>query len=167
MRYLGVLLLLTASVQSAEETARSPAERQAIRVITEAQPPCTTGREGTLSGGVVTIRPGETICVDVEDTGNAVSLSGVVTVVSGKTLVITFRRDTDPPSMILTVRNPFGRFLRYKSGLLRPGASNYVYTSSCPVLSGRIGIELWPYPIDAMKLNAFELLSDASDTSCR
>jgi hypothetical protein len=167
MRRLAMLLLLATSAHSAEQAAQSPTERQAIRVVTEAKPTCTAGHEDAVSGGVVTIRPGETICVDLEISGRVVSISGVTSVESEKTLVLTFRRDTDPPSMILIVRNPLGSFLRYKASLLRSGAANYAYTSSCPVLSRRIGFEQWPYPIDALKLTAFEVLPDAKDMTCQ
>jgi hypothetical protein len=142
-------------------------EKQALRVVGEARPACGTGHANALSGGVVTIRPGETICVNLEAKGRVVSISGVTSVESEKTLVLSFQRDTDPPSMVLTVRNPFGSFLRYKAYLLRPGFLKYEYTSSCPVLSNRLAIEQWPYPIDVLRISAFELIPDAKSMECR
>ena len=167
MRYLAMVLILVITAGCASQAPQSTQERQALRIFNDARPTCTSGHEDAVSDGVVSIRPGETICINLEARGRVVSISGVTSVESESTLMLDFRRESNPASMVLRVWNPFESFLRYKANMLLPGASKYEYTSSCPVLSKRLAFEQWPHPIVTLKLSGFELIPEGQNVTCQ
>jgi hypothetical protein len=72
----------------------------------------------------------------------------------------------DDKSMMLIVRNPFKKNLKIAMGIMPLDHNDLLKTSSCPVLSGRTGFELWPYPIFQVWLGEMRLLSESNKMVC-
>lgn len=145
----------------------STMERVGIRVTSEPVPVCQSGHDNALANDVLTIRPGETLCVSLQVDGAAVTALRVVASANTKdTLVVRFWQEPGTSDMFLSVHNPLGRFFKYRAALLRPGSLQYEYTSSCPVLARRLGIEHWPFPIAQLSLSDFTLLPNSNTMHC-
>lgn len=70
---------------------KSTMETVDIRVAGEPAPKCQSGHDNALSNGVLTIRPGDTICVSLKANGASVTPVQVVTSANPKdTLVVKF-----------------------------------------------------------------------------
>jgi len=163
-----LVILLGALLVVGRASAQSTMDKVGLRTVAEPQPACQSGHDNALSNGVITIRPGETICVELQENGVSVIPKRVVaSATSQDTLVVKFWQETGTNNMFLSVRNPLHRFLRYRAEMARPGSLQYQYTSSCPVLSGRISIENWPFPITALNLSNFETLPDSKSIECK
>ena len=143
-------------------------ERVGIRVAKESPPSCETGHEGALAGGAVTILPGETICLKVKVTGDFVTPVAVVDVADpADTLILKFWQEPGTHDMFLTLHNPLNAFLTYKAFMLRPGNLQREYTTSCPVLSKRLGIEQWPHLVNELTLSDFASIPESKKIGCR
>ena len=156
-------LLVTGNVLAEEGTV----EKAATKAVEDGPPACEAGHDDALKDGVVTIHPGETICVDLELRGKKVVPVAVVSVASpGKTLILKVWHEPGKPDTLLSVHNPFDAFLRYEAHMLVRGQAEAEYTSSCPVLSKRLGLEHWPYEIKELTLSGFKVLPETGDMVC-
>jgi hypothetical protein len=151
-----------ASPHSPFETAR----HAAIEATEAPVPRCGPARADALRDGVVTIRPGETVCVAAVATGDVVDPVGVVTSDGDATARIVLRSWRKGDGVFLTIHNPFSRFLKYRAGMLLPGEARHRATSSCPVLGNRLSLEHWPHPVDEISLAGFRLLPDGAALQC-
>jgi hypothetical protein len=162
-------LTITSCATTAQETASTPQssmERVGLRTAKEPIPSCEAGHDASLSNGVVTIKPGETICLRLQVQGKSVSPVAVVsTAEKNNTLVL--RMWQEGGETFLSLNNPIDAFLRYEASMLLPGQSQYQHTSSCPVLSQRLGIEQWPQAVSALTLKNFESFPDSDRIECR
>jgi hypothetical protein len=157
-------LLSSANVSAAE----SPAAEAALKTAEDGPPACESGHDDALRDGVVTTRPGETICVELQVHGNKVSPVAAVSVAnSDSTLVLRAWNEPGKPDTFLSVHNPLNVFLRYEARMLVPGETQVEYTSSCPVMSRRFGIERWPYAINAITLAEFKAIPESNTMECR
>jgi hypothetical protein len=73
-------------------------------------------------------------------------------------LEISLSQQKGKPDMMLVIKNPFDRPLKYKAGMQVPPDNDPAPTSVCPVLAGKMGIELWPYPVFQVFLSDFRFL---------
>jgi hypothetical protein len=129
---------------------------------------CGPAQDDTLEGGLVVVRPGETICIAATSLGNTVALARVVDTSEGATQTIMLRSWREGNGVFLTVRNPFSRYLAYRAGVVLPGEVRPRDTKTCPALSDyRPTIEHWPHPVDEILLTDFRLLAAGADPVCR
>ena len=82
-----------------------------------------------------------------------------------KTLSASLQQKPDN-SMMLTVHNPFKKNLKIAMGMMPLDHPSLLKTTSCPVLAGKFGIELWPYPIFQVWLGNMRLLNDSAEMAC-
>ena len=82
-----------------------------------------------------------------------------------KTLSASLVQDSDN-SMRLTLHNPFNQNLKIAMGIMPLDHVDLLNTSSCPVLAGKIGFELWPYPLFQVWLGNMRLLREPNDMAC-
>ena len=166
MRFAAVFsLALLAGCASAPP---STMEDIALRVAPEAPPSCELGREGALSNGSITIRPGQVICLTVQVDGSSVFPIAVVPKADApNTIILKFWQEPGTGDMVLTVHNSLATFLTYRAHMLRPDSSRAEYTSSCPVLSRRFGLEHWPHLISELILSDFGSLPESERITCR
>jgi hypothetical protein len=160
--------LLVAGCASAPKSTMETMEKVGIRVAGEPIPECQSGHDSALANGILTIRPGDIICVSLETDGASVSPAVVVASANPKdTLVVKFWQEPGTSNMFLSVHNPLSSFLQYRAEILRPGSLQYEYTSSCPVLAHLMGLENWPFPIAELGLSNFKLLPDSKAIECK
>jgi hypothetical protein len=163
-----VIVLVAFLFAGCASAPKSTMETVGIRVAGELAPKCQSGHDNALSNGVLTIRPGDIICVSLKADGASVTPVQVVASANPKdTLVVKFWQEPGTTDMFLSVHNPLGSFLQYHAEILRPGSLQYEYTSSCPVLAGLLGIENWPYSIAVLNLSDFKLLPDSKTVQCK
>ncbi|MCP4485845.1 MAG: hypothetical protein GY820_00740 [Gammaproteobacteria bacterium] len=83
-----------------------------------------------------------------------------------KTIVMEFKQTVlggENSAMILNVKNPFGRAVRYRLQLQRPGSDKFYSTSSCPVGAELSAYEMWPYPIFQMIITDIKFIDEGKD----
>jgi len=100
----------------------------------------------------ISVFPNQTVFVEATvNDKKFVSLKRVDSV-SDPNITMTFRFfSTDGgKSMMLDVKNPFDRFVKYNIDMV-DFKGNLHHTSSCPVLSRREGFEFWPHPIPELE----------------
>ncbi|MGE0520803.1 MAG: hypothetical protein AB7P78_17595 [Candidatus Binatia bacterium] len=164
--YVLVLIALALGCSSYEP---QPVESNAVfRAAASGVPSCMPGHEAALAHGTVTIRPGETLCVTVRSEGLALAPVAVVGDADpGEKIVLRSWQEPGSDDVFLTVHNPFPQHLKYGIAILRPGERRFQRTGSCPALSNRFALEQWPYPVAAIALAEFRLLSGTGDAiSC-
>jgi len=61
---------------------------------------------------------------------------------------------------VLTIRNPFDKRLFYKAELYSPKKNAYIETNVYPIRPKIGSKEMWPYPIDTIRLTNFKLKND-------
>ena len=156
-------LLFVAEPSDPEQTANEIILRESSKSV----PVCESGHAQALSNGVLTIKPGETICVLLHVQGKSVVAKTVVESSSREsTLVVKFWREPAAGEWFLELYNPLGGYLRYQAAMVSPDASKNGHTSTCPVLSRRRGFEYWNYPITQLALSDFEQVSETNSMTC-
>ena len=108
----------------------------------------------------VVIRVGQTLAVQFDRKGDALSRPKIVKAVveNPPTLSLDFR---DQEKMLyLTAKNPFAKNLKYRALARHKGHKNYVETSIAPVMAGLFGVEIWQEPIEELVLFDFKLVSE-------
>ena len=116
-----------------------------------------------VQSGLVTLYPGESIYIEADVVGDTLVNLNLVREISNpdKTITIKFWQDTSMSSgtdMMLSVHNPFERFLRYELGMMTFDSNEVQYTSSCPVLPGKFAYEHWPFPLFQLAMTGFRLI---------
>ncbi len=114
------------------------------------------------------IHPGETLCATLEVDGERVD---PLTVTSSddpeNTLIVRSWNERGTEDTYLSLHNPLDVFLRYEATVFEPGTSEGQYSSSCPVLSRRLGIEHWPYLVREFQLGRFAAEPESEEIVCR
>jgi len=82
-----------------------------------------------------------------------------------KTLSASLEQKPDS-SMMFTLHNPFKKNLKIAMGMMPLDHPSLLKTTSCPVLAGKLGIELWPYPIFQIWLGNMRFLNDSAEMVC-
>ena len=114
----------------------------------------------------VLVVPGQTVHFEADVVGNElVKLVAVDAVkMPEKTITATFEQKDG--HMILTVRNPFPKPLKFNMAMMRLASERLEKTSSCPVGPGRALFESWPYPIFQLLLANARLLEPGDKSDC-
>ncbi|MGH9895941.1 MAG: hypothetical protein ACREA0_28935, partial [bacterium] len=123
-----------------------------------------------VSGGVVTVLPGETVYVEATvEAGRLVGLTAVPKLTHPeKTLVFRLRQDSaigDGTGMILEVASPFAEVLKYRLGMMLPRKNELVKTSACPLHRAKTVFEHWPHPIYQIVATDFRLVDPDSEAA--
>ena len=165
---IGAAVFLASCKSPAPALTQSSLERVGLRTAAEPVPECESGHDAALSDGVLTFRPGETICVRLEVREDTVVPAEVVSTSSAEsTLVVKAWIEPGSTETFLSLHNPLASYLRYQAHLVRAGSEQSEYTSSCPVLSGRLAVEQWPYAIRTFILSDFRLIPESDEMECR
>ena len=161
-RILLLLALSSATVFGAEPTT----EQVYVRASTEAVPVCETAHPGVLAKGIVTLKPGETVCLSLRVIGNSVVPTASTQSHDPKNTLV-LKAWYEAGATFLVVYNPLPEFLGYQAALQQSVGAQSQHTSVCSVLPLRRGIERWPYPIAALSLSEFKLLPDSKSVICQ
>jgi hypothetical protein len=112
---------------------------------------------------LVNLIPNETIFIEADIQGTKlVNLKYVENLINpGKTLEIQFKQNQDhkSPFMILVVKNPFQRALKYEAGIQLLSQQGFRKTSTLPVGAKLTNFESWPHPVTRILLKNFELVN--------
>ena len=115
---------------------------------------CRTDRASALVDGVVRIRPGETLCLQLQSQDDSVTPIAMVASAGRGILVFTLLEEGGRTNLYVT--NPLDVRLCYSAAMRLPGRSDTLPTSIWSVLSHRFGVEGWPQPIDELTLSNFK-----------
>lgn len=103
-----------------------------------------------VQDGRASVFPGEIVYIEGElKQGKLVNLTAVRNNTRpDRTLVLRFWQDNNPTNrlMLLVVRNPFPKTLKYHAVVMKPDGGLF-QTSSCPVPAGSQQVESWPQAI--------------------
>ncbi len=86
-----------------------------------------------------------------------------------RTIEIVFEQDGesgDGLGMLLVVRHPFARPLRYNLSMMPLDREEMYRTSSCPVVPGGTTSESWPYPIFVIAMANLRVLDPEGPFRC-
>lgn len=127
-----------------------------------------------VQGGVLTIIPGETLRLFADEdpeTGRLGNLRVVDRPPDGRPVIeVRFAQflertgmppdvNIELPAMVLQVRNPYARTLRYKADVTHAaGDMTPAHTGVCDVAPGASGIEVWNEPLLAVSLGDAQLV---------
>jgi hypothetical protein len=125
-----------------------------------------------VSGGMVTILPGETVMVEAKlVNGSLVELTAVSKILHPER-TLTFQLKQEPKladglGMVLTVRSPFPGATKYRLGMMLPSGDRILKTSSCPIDAGKPVFESWPHPIFQLVATGFRVVKADSEEGKR
>lgn len=161
--------LLPEMKEAPDDADPSAPEKLAVRVAKEPAPSCEPGHGDALVNGAVTIRPGQTLCIRLKVEGDVVRPEAVVSSRdSANTLVLRMRDEPGTGTTFLYLYNPLSRNLLYDAVLSKQGKTQAEHTSTCPVLSSRMGFEYWTYYfVSRLTLTQFKLASDDAKFDCK
>jgi hypothetical protein len=129
----------------------------------------TVGRTVYSDGKVVRILAGEKLAITGDVQGDQlVNLRLSDPPGERDVLLLSFEQNKlkDHPSMILQVENHFTRPLKYRASMEVPERKGFSSTSSCPVVAGKSGYELWPRPIISVMMKDFRFLEAGAKVPC-
>jgi len=120
----------------------------------------------------ISIYAGETIYVEAKEGKDApMELIQVKTIQNPeRTIVFKFEQQKetgDGKSMLLTVKNPFSKAIRYNMGMMPLDRERLLKTSSCPVRAGLSVFENWPFPIFQIVVANIHFQKEDDDGSCK
>lgn len=117
-----------------------------------------------VSGPYVTIFPGEEVLVEATPEGDRLTrLTAVETVTHPeRTLRFELSQVADKVDMMLVVKSPFDRPLKYRLAMVLPPSDALHETSTCPVTARGAAYEHWPHPILHLVATNFRLIEPSS-----
>lgn len=114
---------------------------------------------------LVTVYPGEKFAFTGEvKQGRLVDLRHVGLDAPEPKVVVDFSSSDGQAS--LTVTSSFGVILKYRAGMVLPGADRPQRTSSCPVMARGGAYEMWPQRIEVLLLDSFRVLTPSAQAVC-
>lgn len=72
----------------------------------------------------------------------------------------------DDGSMMLRIKNPFDKILKFNMGIMPLDKEELYPTSSCPVIAHGGSYEMWPYPIFQVWLGGAQLMDKKDKMTC-
>jgi hypothetical protein len=163
VKHLWLVTIISASCSAADPASK--VERVAIEVAKTSPAKCLMERPAALTKNVVLMRPGETICVDVEVRDQAIFARGLVATPTDSTLI--FQAWRDGADTFLRVQHSLDVSLRYEAVMAPAGEEMKMErTSTCPVMPKMFSLEHWPYPVVVMAFSEFSV-ADSRDLACR
>jgi hypothetical protein len=94
------------------------------------------------------VMAGQTLLFEADRNGDRLSNLKLVEKITHpeKTISATLEQAKDG-QMMLTIHNPFDKYLKFKMQIMPLGRDDLYKTSSCPAVPKGGDFELWPYPI--------------------
>lgn len=84
-------------------------------------------------------------------------------------LVVSYGQTDTTSGMFMTIEHNLNGKLKLDAAMMiiKPNAYEKHYTSTCPIESEMMGMEMWPHPIGPMLLSNFRLLKPTDDQGCK
>ncbi|MBN1608174.1 MAG: hypothetical protein JW940_16190 [Polyangiaceae bacterium] len=122
-----------------------------------------TDQAARIAGGLVALRSGHTVCVELDASGGALRVQTLAAAPGSSTLVVRLAVDADGENTLMTLHNPFAQPIKYRAGMKVPGQQDILATSTCPIIAGGAAFEHWPHAMDGVVLADFRLLESGVD----
>jgi hypothetical protein len=111
------VLLIAAGCNSVPLATQVPTAPVTSSSSSPSESGCQVGRRA-LTNGTITIRPGETLCVQLQPQGDSIAPVALLTSPTPDALILTLKQDQAPMATMLTVHNPLPTpFVRRRSKL--------------------------------------------------
>ncbi len=109
---------------------------------------------------VITIYPGEKLLIEATIRENRLGEFRPVEEAAdpARTLSLSFEQRPGSSNMLLRVKSPFGRPVKYRAHMMLPDSESLVPTSSCPLIARGGSFEQWPHPIFQLVLTDFHFI---------
>jgi hypothetical protein len=115
----------------------------------------------------VSVYAGREVHFEAEEVnGELTNLRLVTEVVNPERTISSKLEQDDTGGMMLVTKNPFGKHLRIRMGIMPLTHDRLVRTSSCPVVAGGASYEMWPDPIFQVFLGEMRLMSEGEPMTC-
>ena len=116
--------------------------------------------------GLVNIVVGETLLVQVEETGGILKDLRYVDEMKHPEKTLAFKFEIIRGLMMLNVTNPSPRTIRFRAAM-QPAADTLFYdTSTCPVMAGGGSYESWSQPLVQLILYEFRFIDNSDGFAC-
>jgi hypothetical protein len=127
------------------------------------------GRSPYSDGTLVRILAGERLVITGDVQGDQLVNLRVVDVPAARdVLLLTLEQKKigEKPSMVLKVENRFARNVKYRAGMEVLRRKGFASTSSCAVMAGKMGFEMWPHPIVSVLMKDFRFSAPGANVPC-
>lgn len=116
---------------------------------------------------MVSIYPGMTVNFEADLDGDRLVNLKLVKEIANPAKTITAKLSQDEKvGMMLSTSNPFDKDLRIRMGMMLLDGEDLLRTSSCPVVAGGGGYELWPYPLFQVIFADMRLIEHTDTVLC-
>lgn len=130
-------------------------------------PPCGRALVQPQSGGTITLLPDQVACFALKVTDGRIQLTDPPKSAAPENLlVLKLWYVPEAGKSFLSIHNPLSQFLTYKAHILRVGAKSLEYTTTCPVLSRRDGLEFWTYALSEITISDLALAPESKTIEC-
>lgn len=121
-----------------------------------------------VQGTQISLLPGDKVYVEAEFNDDMVTkLTQVSEIVNAeKTIVFDFKQMDGKVDMMLSIKNPFEKFIKFNLDMVDFAGQPH-QTSSCPVLAGGLAFEAWPHPIPEIIVTNVMFLNDGEPLVCK
>lgn len=127
--------------------------------------PKKSKKVANIPGQYIEITPDQTLFVEIiVENGKVVQLLPVAEIKNPE-ITATFNFTKLDKGMMLSVKNPFSKSLKYNIDMIDLKGKSF-QTSSCPVRAGISVFENWPHPIPKLEIKNFRLLDDTEEMGC-
>ena len=180
-----ILLASTNVARADEKPPQSDEERQAVekdmcehtvcqrdlRIVLKQKDGTTYDKTfkvfpGVIQDAGVTVVAGQTVYVEAEIEGERLKYLRAVEAITHPETTITLKLEQNEDGMILNIKNPFPRTLKFDMGIMPLDKDGLYKTSSCPVHAGIESFEMWPYPIFQVFLGNGRVLDEKASMDC-
>src|SRR5688500_10502901 len=122
---------------------------------------------GVVQGETLMILPGQTLYIEVESDDDGPTAYRAVDAVRDPAITLTASfTQADDGTMMLHLKNPFPRSLKFDMGYQALGGDRLRGTSSCPVRGGLGLYELWHEPIVQLLMTNGRFVDDGDASVC-
>ncbi|MEE8294617.1 MAG: hypothetical protein V3R64_02795 [Sphingomonadales bacterium] len=121
-----------------------------------------------VNDGFLIIYPGEELFIEAEksETG-PINLKLVKENTNPERTFIFKFFQSEGTDMMLSVTNPFDKMLKYQALMVLPEDGNLYETSSCAVMAGLMGFEMWPQPIFQLIIADMKFVEPTDSIVCK
>ncbi|MBL0164467.1 MAG: hypothetical protein IPP82_12725 [Xanthomonadales bacterium] len=130
-------------------------------------PSCGRQLLESQSAGAITLLPNQVACFALKVTDARIQLIEPPKGAAPESLlVLKLWYEPKTEKSFLSIHNPLSLFLTYKAHIRRTGAKSLEYTTTCPVLSHRDGLEFWTYEMSEIVISNLALVPESKTIEC-
>jgi hypothetical protein len=100
-----------------------------------------------VADGFINVLAGEELHVEFDEGDGQLSNSRYVKTPANPERTVSLRLEQTDEGTVLRVQNPFGKSIVYDCLIQHYKEQRFRKTSILPVLGGKVGFEMWPYPV--------------------